>query len=304
MIDIIGDVHGHADRLEALLAKLGYEQRNGTWRHSEAVAIFVGDLIDRGPEQLRTLKLVCAMIDAGAAQMVMGNHELNAIGYATSEPQRSGEFLRRRDVKNTSQHAAFLAEVALDSAHHRSWVEWFLQLPLWIETPELRVVHACWDARLVHRAQSWLRGASRLPADHLPEAFAPGHPLQACIETLLKGPEVPLPEDASFKDKDGHKRTAIRTRWWAPELTTYAQAYIGPSGASIPDLPLPSNASSLPPPDRPTFIGHYWLEPEAGRTLLGDRVVCVDHSVARGGKLAAYRFDGETAFNPERFIAV
>ena len=31
--DIIGDIHGHADKLESLLAKLGYRNRNGCWRH-------------------------------------------------------------------------------------------------------------------------------------------------------------------------------------------------------------------------------------------------------------------------------
>lgn len=301
--DIIGDVHGHADRLEALLLKLGYAHRHGAWRHPERTAIFVGDLIDRGPEQLRTLGVVRDMIEAGSAQAVMGNHELNAIGFATPDPSRPGEFLRRRSAKTEHQHAAFLAAVGEGSAEHDRWIDWFLALPLWIETPQLRVVHACWDAHVVGTAQPWLRGSTWLPHDVLVLAFQAGHPLHACVEFLLKGPEVELPVGASFTDKDGHVRTAIRTRWWVPELQTFAAAYIGPADADIPAVPLPDIAA-LSSPDRPTFIGHYWLDPQDGPTLLSRRVACVDYSVANGGLMTAYRFDGETVLTPEHFVWV
>jgi hypothetical protein len=43
--DIIGDIHGQADKLEALLRKLGYREAAGAWRHPERHAIFVGDFI-------------------------------------------------------------------------------------------------------------------------------------------------------------------------------------------------------------------------------------------------------------------
>ena len=70
--DIIGDIHGHADHLEALLTQLGYQHRNDAWRHPSRTVIFVGDFVDRGPGQLRTLELVRAMTDAGSARAVMG----------------------------------------------------------------------------------------------------------------------------------------------------------------------------------------------------------------------------------------
>src|ERR1700730_16347728 len=94
--DIIGDIHGHAAQLELLLRTLGYQHRNGAWRHSDQVAIFVGDLIDRGPEQLPTLKMVRAMTDAGSARVAMGNHEFNAIAWATPDPVNDGHHLRPR----------------------------------------------------------------------------------------------------------------------------------------------------------------------------------------------------------------
>ena len=145
--DIIGDIHGHGDRLELLLERLGYQVESGVWRHPERTAIFVGDFIDRGPGQLRTLRLVRDMVDAGSARAVMGNHEFNAIGWATPDGD-SGRHLRprhgRQGEKNALQHAAFLTEVGADSAEHEAWISWFLELPLWIETEAFRVVHACW----------------------------------------------------------------------------------------------------------------------------------------------------------------
>jgi hypothetical protein len=92
--DIIGDVHGHADALAALLADLGYRECQGAWRHAERQTLFVGDFIDRGPKQVETVALVRAMVEAGSAQAVMGNHELNAIAWYTPDPNQPGEYLR------------------------------------------------------------------------------------------------------------------------------------------------------------------------------------------------------------------
>ena len=47
--DIVGDVHGQADKLEALLLAMGYRQHAGAYWHPTRKAIFVGDFIDRGP---------------------------------------------------------------------------------------------------------------------------------------------------------------------------------------------------------------------------------------------------------------
>jgi hypothetical protein len=94
--DVIGDIHGQAGKLDALLSKLGYSKRGPLWVPPQGKqAVFVGDLIDRGQEQIRVFDTVRYMIDAGFAQSVMGNHEYNAIGYVTSKLDGSGEFLRK-----------------------------------------------------------------------------------------------------------------------------------------------------------------------------------------------------------------
>ncbi|MER7830632.1 polynucleotide kinase-phosphatase [Streptomyces sp. NPDC095602] len=70
--DIVGDVHGCASELEALLGKLGYVDG----RHPEGrTAVFVGDLVDRGPDSPGVLRRVMGMVESGDALCVPGNHE-------------------------------------------------------------------------------------------------------------------------------------------------------------------------------------------------------------------------------------
>jgi hypothetical protein len=302
--DIIGDIHGHADQLEALLTKLGYREHRGAWRHPTRTAIFVGDLIDRGPGQLRTLKLVRAMMEAGTARAIMGNHEFNAIAWATQDTENGGQHLRPRHgengEKNRKQHAAFLSEIGEDSEDHKKWVDWFLALPLWIEEPEFRVVHACWSPKHVDDLKPQLAPGNRLTGELVAAASRRGSDMYHAVETVLKGVEVQLPAGYSFKDKEGHERHEIRTKWWNPELTTYRAAYMGPDGVEMPDIPI-ADHDPLPEPDRPTFIGHYWLNPNDPIAPAARRVACVDYSVAKGGPLVAYRFDGEPELSADKF---
>ncbi len=58
-----------------------------------------GKFIDRGPEIRRTLQIACAMVDAGTARAVIGNHEFNALLYHTKGPE--GEWLREHDEKKS-----------------------------------------------------------------------------------------------------------------------------------------------------------------------------------------------------------
>ena len=84
-LDIIGDVHGCRQELEDLLGKLGYQiesepAEDGGTRHRVTPsgtrrAVFLGDLVDRGPDSPGTLELVMDMVESGAAIAVQGNHD-------------------------------------------------------------------------------------------------------------------------------------------------------------------------------------------------------------------------------------
>ena len=72
-IDIIGDIHGELDALNELLAHLGYDQFG---RHPEQrTLVFLGDLIDRGPDSPGVIEKVSGLYFARRAQCIFGNHE-------------------------------------------------------------------------------------------------------------------------------------------------------------------------------------------------------------------------------------
>lgn len=109
--DIIGDIHGCCDELEALLQKLGYQltaetPNNSVWSGSVyshpqgRKAVFLGDLVDRGPRILDTLKLVQNMVKAGTALCVPGNHDIKLM-----------RKLRGKNVKITHGLDKSLAEI-------------------------------------------------------------------------------------------------------------------------------------------------------------------------------------------------
>ncbi|MFJ3511301.1 polynucleotide kinase-phosphatase [Streptomyces luteogriseus] len=110
--DIIGDIHGCAAELEALLGKLGYV--DGV--HPEGrTAVFVGDLVDRGPDSPGVLRRVMAMVKSGNALCVPGNHE-----------NKYGRYLRGRKVQQTHGLAETIEQMAGESEEFLAEVREFL----------------------------------------------------------------------------------------------------------------------------------------------------------------------------------
>src|SRR5690554_1596715 len=271
MYDIIGDVHGHADQLEALLKKLGYNYKNGAYSHSERILISVGDLCDHGPAQRRTIDIIRAMHEAEQAHVIMGNHEFNAVAWAT--PDGNGDFLRPHTDKNYSQHREFLLEAEQDYGWYGSTMEWFKQLPIYVELPELRTVHACW---------------------HVPS--------KQVVDRYTDKNGILLPEAWVLAS------TAIRTEWWREDTRRYRDLAIGvgnidelPEG-DIPGSALPGYASSENESPKPLFIGHYWMN--GTPSLQSPYITYVDWSVADNGLMAAYRFNGERELSNKGFVWV
>ena len=301
--DIIGDVHGEADALRRLLDKLGYQLIDGCWRHSDRQVIFLGDFIDRGPDQRQVLEIVMPMVQQGQALAVMGNHEFNALAFHTSDGE--GGWLRPHTDKNIGQHKAFLDEYQ-DPADLGEVLRFFWSLPLWLELDGLRVVHACWDTEALTKLGSEHEGAV-LTAGLLQEATTKGSWEFEAIEILLKGKELPLPMGhQGFKDKEGTLRFDVRVAWWDRNATTYRAAYVGPESAreTIPADPTHGcHLVAYEANERPLFLGHYWLTGEP--RPLTPNIACTDYSVAREGeKLVAYRWTGEQTLLASNFLAV
>ncbi|MET9446563.1 polynucleotide kinase-phosphatase [Streptomyces cinerochromogenes] len=110
--DIVGDIHGCSAELEALLAKLGYT--DGV--HPEGrTAVFVGDLVDRGPDSPGVLRRVMSMVRSGNALCVPGNHE-----------NKYGRYLKGRKVQHTHGLAETIAQMEGESEEFRAEVRQFL----------------------------------------------------------------------------------------------------------------------------------------------------------------------------------
>jgi len=303
--DVIGDIHGQAGKLRALLRRLGYTRRAGAWVPPEGRrAVFVGDLIDRGPEQLEVLDTVRRMVDAGDALAVMGNHEFNAIGYVTPRPDEPRAFLRRHKPGNVRQHAEFLRQVGEGSEQHRHWVQWFRTLRPALDLGGIRVVHAWWHQPHVETvARAWPEGRA-MSDEFLHAAYDRARPEWAAMEGLTKGLELSLPDGHSFVDQGGVERFEVRARWWLPAPGTLRDVAIVDESQQhrVPELPLPAGYVAQPVEGTPVFVGHYWLTGQPAPQT--QRLACLDYSAARDGPLVAYRWDGEAELDAGRLVGV
>ncbi len=139
--DIIGDVHGCADELETLLARLGYDiqwpasgPRPITTTPPGRRAVFVGDLVDRGPRAADTVAIVMALCEAGQAFCVPGNHD-----------SKFRRWLDGHAVSMTHGLQVTADDYAGTDAKLRARISRFIrELPpyLWLDGGKLVVAHA------------------------------------------------------------------------------------------------------------------------------------------------------------------
>jgi hypothetical protein len=300
--DVIGDVHGQDGKLVALLRELGYRIKDGAYRHPAGrIALFLGDLIDRGPGQVACVDIVRRMIDAGSARSVMGNHELNAIAYAT--PCAEG-YLRSHSAKNEAQHIEFLRQVGWQSPLHKDLVGWFKTLPPCLDLGDLRVCHAWWNEDYIGQIAACSNPDGSLQDSFLLESLRKGSDAYRIMEGVTKGMELQLPSGASFRDHAGVERKDVRVRWWDAEALTYRKAAVVPEEhrEGIPDILLPADVSLRIESGVPTFLGHYWLTGTPG--IQNRQTAVLDYSAAKNGPLVAYRWDGESELHDSGFVAV
>lgn len=301
--DVIGDIHGHSSELKELLLALGYHPHGRGFRHSDRRVAFVGDFVDRGPGIGQVIEIVRSMIEAGDALAVMGNHEYNAIAFHTVRPGTQNEWFRPHSDKNLKQHQATLDQLSSDQLADA--VAWFKTLPTALDLGGIRVAHASWQPRDIDCIRNSVGKLGGFTPDFLEVAGQPNSDLNKAIENVLKGPELPLPPGYFITDKAGHERSTTRIKWYEDGTgRTYRQHHLGSD--IVPEVAIDANdltAYEVYPHDAvPVFVGHYWLT--GTPAPLATNVACTDYSVAKAGKLVAYRWDGETALNADKFFWV
>ncbi len=306
--DLIGDVHGCAHTLERLLETLGYKRVGGVWRHAQRQALFLGDIIDRGPRIREALHIVHDMVEAGQAHCIMGNHEYNALGWTTPAAPGSGRTWVR---EHSPRHARLIDETLTQFAHHpgdwHDFLGWFHDLPLFIDAGRFRVVHACWDGRVIDALRQ------RHPEGRIDQAFVQASAEPESFEhlvcnRLLRGTDMRLPDGLTLTGGDGLTRAFFRTKFWEDNPQTYGDIVFQPDA-------LPEDVASAPlsrgqkaallryAEDEPLlFVGHYW---RSGKPApIRANLACLDYSAVLYGKLVAYRLDDETRIDPRKFVWV
>ena len=302
MYDIIGDIHGYATPLEELLRELGYKYFKGAYRHRKRKVIFTGDFIDRGPEIRRTLQIARSMIDRGAALSVMGNHEYSAI---TTSSSACGASLNYHSQAFIQKHETTYNEFKNHRFEWKNYVDWFKNLPLFLEISNIRIIHACWDNSLIYSLKRRLSG-NKLTRPFLRESSYKGTIASRVLKTILSGKVIDLPKDEYHKTWSGNVMRQIRIKWWQYFYKQTYRDYAVNYEENLTNRPVPPQKVNVKTgysyKEPPVFIGHYW---KSGiPTLLKDNVCCVDYSIARKGKLVAYRWDGEDRLDNEKFVSV
>lgn len=306
--DIIGDVHGCANTLEKLLHKMDYQCVQGAYRNPERQAVFVGDVVDRGPHIREALHVVKAMVDTGAALCVMGNHEYNAIGYTTLVPSSAGQrHVRPHTPRNNRLIAETLEQFADYPEEWQMFLRWFKSLPLFLDMPGFRVVHACWDHQMIAEFKRRY-GSNCINDDFILESADGRSFANRLMDRLTRGTDLMMPDGLTIKGRDGYEREVFRTKFWADTPKSYRDVVFQPDPLpeEIADRPLSEAELAqllyYPHEEVPVFVGHYWLQ--GTPNPMRSNVACLDYSAVKFGRLVAYRFDGEPVLDPDKFVWV
>lgn len=289
-LDLVGDIHGEISALGSLMGHLGY-QPDGSHAEGRRL-VFVGDLIDRGPDSPGVVRRVADLVERGRSLTIMGNHDLNAVAH-------------REKKENTwlfGHGPVSEAVKAVTTERERDEIIAFLrQQPLALERDDLRVVHACWDDGAIR----CLDGEGD-PA----EAY---HDHEARIEKMLAGETDSVTRKLALQNQNPMKLITS-----GPEVR-----------AAVPFVANGEDRNESRHPwwndygDGPFVVfGHYWRNPVPGvvwddglfpgqsiHSALGaGNAICIDYSVGgrwyertqgRGdgsflGKLAALRWPERT----------
>lgn len=156
--DIIGDVHGCADELETLLRRLGYTV---DWQDTEGArqvtvtppagrkAVFVGDLVDRGPRTPDVLRIAMSMAAVGTGYVVNGNHD-----------RKLARWLEGRDVKIAHGLQQSIDQIEAEGPAFKAAIKPFLDgllSHLWLDGGKLAVAHAGLKPEMIGRASPAVR---------------------------------------------------------------------------------------------------------------------------------------------------
>ena len=214
--DVIGNVRGSSERLLKMLRHLGYEpSADLIWHHPGGrTAVFTGGIATPHGNTTPCTSLVRSMVDAGTALCVLGAGEFDAIAAAHAP--------RRVLVPATSPAPHDERRVLGDGGLGErgglgdgGLIAWLRTLALWLDLPELRVVHACWSDFDIDSLRDLLGSNCLADDDAVVTASTPGSAANLAIRILLRGHEITLPDHAHWCSADGTMHRTASFRWWS-----------------------------------------------------------------------------------------
>ncbi len=299
--DIIGDIHGYSKELKTLLLRLGYLKENKVWQHPERKAVFIGDFIAKGPDSKGVIKIVRNMVEQGTAFAILGNHELNAIGYFTFK--KNGKAIYSPDQETENQLNKIKTQYKNDTNALFSDIKWMRSLPFYIDFLPFRVAHAYWSNKNIKILRKNLSKA-RLSKKKIREIFKNKSRFARAIHQTTKGIVLSLPKELNIKNNKNIRQYNFRIKWWlAPFGKTFQELSYG-NRFELPDQRIPRKILipfEIYDSKQPLlFFGHYCISSEP--FIVSNNACCIDNCIARGGALVAYRWNGHSSLSEQNFI--
>lgn len=291
-LDFIGDIHGHYSKFIQLLNKLGYSYNSqlNTYSHPENRKLVVlGDFVNVGMQNNEVLACLQNMHNKGDAYIISGNHEyfLSLLYIKTLQNKNTLWYYIQRD------YFPIYIEFVNKKELLYSYIEWLLELPVFIDFDKAKAIHAIWDESDI--------------------AFIKEHnSIKKMIDFIGQKPEfkdrlnkIIMGFTYKVKKLNTNKPIFFRYKWWENiDNTPINQLFMHKSEHFPQQLEKEINLESLKiiTTELPVFFGHYNLQ--GFPYLTNPTKCCLDFGGAKGGYLTSYRWDGEELLDANKMIYV
>jgi hypothetical protein len=320
--DIIGDVHGHATELKGLLNSLGYkEDENGCFSHASKsrMAIFLGDVIDKGDEQFETIDIVKKMQESGNAKFVLGNHEMDLLLYYTNDA-KTGTYYGKSNEKIATKTACFRDAFKGRLKERAEVLKWLEKQPLFLknegkdvfsfseassftlpnntdsielkpnDTKGFNAIHASWNTQALKQLDKFLEKDNHVSKSFWKNAIKENSPEKQLLQSILEGETIDVGKKearVNWLDNDSSSSLADKA------LITDKKK------RKVEDKNIDTYTYSKDEPF--VFFGHYSKDEKPH----GKNGICIDGAIAKEKKLIAYSVNkGDKQINPNQFTIV
>ena len=290
--DFIGDIHGHYSKFIQLLNKLGYSYNSelNTYSHPDKRKIVVlGDFVNVGMQNNEVLACLQNMHQKGDAYIISGNHEyfLALLYTKTLHNKHTLWYYIQRDYYPI--YIEFINKKEL----LYSYIEWILELPIFLDFGNCKAIHAIWDENDIELVKNHNSIKKMIKFISINPEF------KERLNKIIMGVTYKL------KKANHHKPTFFRFKWWEDIENTPIHQLFMHKFEQFPvemEKDIDVHTLKINTTPYPVFFGHYNLQ---GFPYLTNKTkCCLDFGGAKGGYLTSYRWDNEEILDSNKIIYV